>query len=94
MEIATKYYKDHKVPNEKIGVANLVQSGNFQLEATPDGGMFLRITQEGNFRDCYVAAVCLRSDIELNNPELEPRIRQYRENGAQQNFVAITDPHT
>lgn len=66
MEIAQKYYKDHKIPSEKIGVANLIQSGNFQIEATPDGGMFLRITQEGSFRDCYVAAVCLKSDIELN----------------------------
>lgn len=94
MEIVNRYYKSHKVPNEKIGVGNLIQSGNFQIDATPDGGMFLRITQEGSFRDCYVAAVCLKEDIELNNPELEPKIRQYRSDGNQQNFVAVTCPHT
>jgi hypothetical protein len=91
-EIAQRYYNDHKVSQEKIGVANLIQSGNYTLEATPQGGMFLR--SKGDFRDCYVAAVCLKADIELNNPELKPTIRQYRRGHNQQNFVAITDPHT
>lgn len=92
MEIAQKYYKEHKVPQEKIGVANLIQGGKYTLEATPKGDMFLR--SHGDFRDCYVAAVCLREDIKLKNPELEPKIRQYRRGHNQQNFVAITDPHT
>ena len=96
LALAEHYLQKHAVPEDQFGLGPFLDSGKYTLFAGPqamlDGSMRLR-ADEGNILECRSISEAIYADILANNPELNPKIMWYTNNGTH-NWVEITDPKT